>query len=66
MPVTFVALPVDGFCKTTAVGGFFGVSIGVVAVGAAGCGLGVAGATGAATGAAGTGLTRASQVRTLV
>ena len=34
--VTFVALPVDGFCRTTAVGGFLGVSIGVVAVGAAG------------------------------
>ena len=46
-PVTFVALPVDGFCRTTAVGGFLGVSIGVVAVGTAG-GLGVAGATGAA------------------
>ena len=42
VPVTFVALPVDGFCRTTAVGGFLGVSIGVVAVGAAG-GLGVAG-----------------------
>ena len=46
-PVTFVALPVDGFCRTTAVGGFLGVSIGLVAVGAAD-GLGVAGATGAA------------------
>ena len=57
VPVTFVALPVDGFCRTTAVGGFLGVSIGVVAAGAAGCGLGVAGATGAAAGAAGTGLT---------
>ena len=56
VPVTFVALPVDGFCRTTAVGGFLGVSIGLVAVGAAG-GLGVAGATGAAPGAAVTGLT---------
>ena len=55
-PVTFVALPVDGFCRTTAVGGFLGVSIGVVAVGTAG-GLGVAGATGAVPGAAVTGLT---------
>ena len=54
--VTFVALPVDGFCRTTAVGGFLGVSIGVVAVGTAG-GLGVAGATGAAAGAAVIGLT---------
>ena len=56
VPVTFVALPVDGFCRTTAVGGFLGVSIGVVAVGTAG-GLGVAGATGAASGAAVAGLT---------
>ena len=56
VPVIFVALPVDGFCRTTAVGGFLGVSIGLVAVGAAG-GLGVAGATGAAPGAAVTGLT---------
>ena len=55
-PVTFVALPVDGFCRTTAVGGFLGVSIGVAAVGTAG-GLGVAGATGAAPGAAVTGPT---------
>ena len=55
-PVTFVALPVDGFCRITAVGGFLGVSIGVVAVGAAD-GLGVAGATGAAAGAAVAGLT---------
>ena len=50
-PVTFVAPPVDGFCRTTAVGGFLGVSIGVTAAGTAG-GLGVAGATGAAPGAA--------------
>ena len=56
-PVTFVALPVDGFSRTTAVGGFLGVSIGVVAVGTAGCGFSVAGATGAAGGAAGIGLT---------
>ena len=34
------------------------MSIGLVAVGAAGCGFGVAGATGAAAWAAGTGLTR--------
>ena len=54
--VTFVALPVDGFCRTTAVGGFLGVSIGLVAVGTAGS-LGVAGATGAAAGAVVTGLT---------
>ena len=54
--VTFEALPVDGFCRTTAVGGFLGVSIGLVAAGAAG-GLGVAGATCAAAGAAGIGLT---------
>ena len=50
-PVIFVALLVDGFCRTTAVGGFLGVSIGLAAVGTAG-GLGVAGATGAAPGAA--------------
>ena len=50
-PVTFVALPVDGFCRATAVGSFLGVSIGPVAVGTAG-GLGVAGATGAVPGAA--------------
>ena len=56
-PVTFVALPVDGFCRTTAVGGFLGVSIGVVAVGTAG-GLGVAGVTGAVARTAGAGLTR--------
>ena len=56
VPVTFVELPVDGFCRTNAVGGFLGVSIGVVAVGTAG-GLGVAGATGAAPGAAVSGLT---------
>ena len=56
VPVTFVALPVDGFCRTTAVGGYLGVSIGLVAVGAAG-GLGVAGATGAVAGAAVTGFT---------
>ena len=55
-PVIFVALPVDGFCRTTAVGGFLGVSIGLVAAGTAG-GLGVAGATGAAAGAAVAGLT---------
>ena len=55
VPVTFVALPVDGVCRTTA--GFLGVSIGVLAAGAAGCGLGVAGATGAAAGAGGAGLT---------
>ena len=46
-----MALSVDGFCRTTAVGGFLGVSIGLVAVGTAG-GLGVAGATGAVPGAA--------------
>ena len=56
VPVTFVALPVDGFCRTTAVGGFLGVSIGLVAAGTAG-GLGVAGATGAVAGDAVTGLT---------
>ena len=56
VPVTFVALPVDGFCRTPAVGGFLGVSIGLVAAGTAG-GLGVAGATGAAPGAAVAGLT---------
>ena len=55
-PVIFVALSVDGFYRTTAVGGFLGVSIGLVAVGAAG-GLGVAGATGAAAGATVAGLT---------
>ena len=44
-PVTFVALPVDGFCRTTAVGGFLGVSIGVVAAGAA-AGAAVTGLTG--------------------
>ena len=51
-----MALPVDGFCRTTAVGGFLGVSFGVVAAGAAD-GLGVAGAAGAAPGAAVAGLT---------
>ena len=56
VPVIFVALSVDGFCRTTAVGGFLGVSIGLVDAGAA-RGLGVAGATGAAAGAAVTGLT---------
>ena len=55
-PVTFVALPVDGFCRATTVGSFHGVSIGMVAAGTAG-GLGVAGATGAAAGAACAGLT---------
>ena len=55
VPVTFVALPMDGFCRTTAVGGFLGVSIGVVVAGAAGHGSGVAGATGAAAGAGLTG-----------
>ena len=64
-PVTFVALPVDGFCRTTAVGGFLGVSIGLAAAGTAG-GLGVAGATGAAPGAAVTGPLGTTQVRTLV
>ena len=54
--VTFVALPEDGFCRTTAIGGFCGVTIGLVAAGAAGS-LGVAGATGAVPGAAVTGLT---------
>ena len=53
--VTFVALPVDGVCRTPA--DFLGVFNGVLAVGTAGCGLGVAGATGAAAGAAGAGLT---------
>ena len=53
--VIFMALPVDGVCRTTA--GFFGVFDGMLAAGTAGCGLGVAGATGAATGAAGAGLT---------
>ena len=55
-PVTFVVLPVDGFCRTTAVGGFRGVSIGLVAAGAAD-GLDAAGATGAVPGAAVTGPT---------
>ena len=55
-PVTFVALPVDGFCRTTAVGGFLGMSIGLVDAGTAG-GLGVAGATGTVAGATGIGLT---------
>ena len=54
--VIFVALPVDGVCRTTA--GFLGVFGGVLAVGTAGCGLGVAGATGAVARAAGAGLTR--------
>ena len=49
------ALPVDGVCRTTA--GFLGEFIGVLAVGTAGCGLGVAGATGTVAGAAGAGLT---------
>ena len=53
--VTFVALPVDGVCRTPA--DFLGVFDGVLAVGTAGCGLGVAGATGAAAGPADTGLT---------
>ena len=56
VPVIFVALQVDGFCRTTAVGGFLGVSIGLVAAGAAG-GLGVAGAAGAVAGTAVAGLT---------
>ena len=51
-PVIFVALPVDGVCRTTAA--FLGVFVGVLATGAAGCGLGV---TGAVAGAAGAGLT---------
>ena len=55
--VTFMALPVGGFCRTTAVGGFLRVSIGVVAVVTAVCGFSVAGATGAAAGAADAGLT---------
>ena len=55
-PVTFVALPVDGFGRATAVGGFHGVAIGMVAAGTAG-GFGVAGVTGAAAGAACAGLT---------
>ena len=54
--VIFVALPVDGFCRTTAVGGFLGVSIGLVAASAAD-GVGVAGATGAAARFNVTGLT---------
>ena len=45
-----------GSARTTAVGGFHGVSIGVVAADTAD-GLGVAGATGAAPGAAVAGLT---------
>ena len=53
--VTFMALPVDGVCRTPA--DFLGVFNGVLAVGTAGCGLGVAGATGAVAGAAGAGLT---------
>ena len=48
--VTFVALPVDGVCRTPA--DFLGVFDGVLAMGTAGCGLGVAGATGAVAGAA--------------
>ena len=55
VPVTFVGLPVDGVCRTTA--GFLGVFDGVLAAGTAGCGLGIAGATVAAAGAAGAGLT---------
>ena len=55
IPVIFVALPVDGFYRTTAVSGFLGVSIGQVPVGTAGS-LGVAGPTGAVAGAAGIGL----------
>ena len=55
--VIFVALPVDGFCRTTAVEDFLAVSIGMVAVSAAGCGLGVVGATSTVAGAAGTGFT---------
>ena len=55
--VIFVALPVDGFFRITAVGGFPGVSIAVVAVSAASGGLGVAGATSAAAGDTGAGLT---------
>ena len=54
-PVIFMALPVDGVCRTTAA--FLGVFIGVLAAGTAGCGLGVPGATGAVAGAAGAGLT---------
>ena len=55
-PVTFVALPVDGVCRTTA--GFLGVFNGVLAAGTAGCGLGgVAGVTVAVAGAAGADLT---------
>ena len=53
VPVIFVALPVDGICRTTA--SFLGVFIGVLAAGTAGCGLGIAGATVAV--AAGAGLT---------
>ena len=55
VPVIFMALPVDGVCRTTA--GFLGVFDGMLAVGTAGCGLGVAEATGAVAGAAGAGLT---------
>ena len=56
VPVIFVALPVDGVCRTTAC--VLGVFSGVLAVGTAGCGLGVAaGVTGAVAGAAGAGLT---------
>ena len=55
VPGTFVALPVDGVCRTTA--GFLGVFVGVLAAGTAGCGLGIAGATVAAAGAAGADLT---------
>ena len=50
-----VALPVDGVCRTPA--DFLGVFNGMLAVGTAGCGLGVAGATGAVAGAADAGLT---------
>ena len=48
VPVIFVALPVDGVCRTTA--GFLRVFNGMLAVGTAGCGLGVAGAAGAVLG----------------
>ena len=54
-PVTFVALPVDGVCRTPA--DFLGVFNGVLAVGTAGCGLGIVGATGAVAAAADAGLT---------
>ena len=53
--VTFVALPVDGVCRTTA--GFLGVFDSVLTAGTAGCGLGIAGATVAVAGDAGSGLT---------